>query len=319
MAIINRVKLMIRLKYVRFLAVVFCFVAITGCVVKPNHATPAGSVYVEQPLFIDNGTYKIPAILVKPTQATGKPFPVVVMLHGTASQKNEVGGLYQRLAVDLAEVGIASVRIDFAGTGDSPVDYRFYNLTSAQRDVVSTLDYLTTLQDIDAQRIGLIGFSQGGLIAQLVATKDLRIKSLVAWSSVSGNGTGVFQSFFDDYYAEAKANGFAVVKFPWRPEPLNFGLQWFEEVKANSSLQDLKNYHGKLLAIAGTADTLVPYESSINIINHAGTTNAELHLIKGADHMFNVLGSANANGLAEDQSTAETVLSITTYWIDKNL
>lgn len=299
------------------LFVILCTVfAMYGCAVRSAVTT---STYAEQSLSIDNGSYKIPAILVTPKQKSKKPFPVVVMLHGTASQKNEVGGLYQRLAEYLAEVGIASIRIDFAGTGDSPVDYRFYNLTSAQRDVVSTLDHVTIQQDMDAQRIGLIGFSQGGLIAQLVATKDARIKSLVTWSSVGGNGTGVFQSFFDDYYAEAKANGFAVVKFPWRPEPLNFGLQWFEEVKANSSLHDLKSYRGKLLAIAGTADTLVPYESSINIINYAGTTNAELHLIKGADHMFNVLGSATANGLAEDQSTAETVLSITTYWIDKNL
>ena len=299
------------------LFVILCTVFVmNGCAMKPDVTT---STYIEQSLFIDNGSYKIPALLVTPKQQSNKPFPVVVMLHGTASQKNEVGSLYQRLAAYLAEVGIASVRIDFAGTGDSPVDYRFYNLTSAQRDVISTLDYLTTRQDIDAQRLGLIGFSQGGLIAQLVAAKDSRIKSLVAWSSVGGNGTGVFQSFVDSYYAEAKANGFAVVKFPWRDQPLNFGLQWFEEIKTNTSLDDFKNYHGKLLAIAGTADTLVPYDSSIQLINHAGTPNAELHLIKGADHMFNVLGSATANGLAEDQSTAESVLSITTYWLGRNL
>lgn len=301
---------------VRLLLILCAFFAMYGCAVKPAVTT---STYIEQSLSIDNGSYKIPAILVMPKQKSNKPFPVVVMLHGTASQKNEVGGLYQRLAVYLAEVGIASVRIDFAGTGDSPVDYRFYNLTSAQRDVTSTLDYLVAQPNIDAQRISLVGFSQGGLIAQLVAAKDSRIKSLVAWSSVGGNGTGIFQSFFDSYYAEAKANGFAVVKFPWRAQPLNFGLQWFEEIKTNTSLDDFKNYHGKLLAIAGTADTLVPYDSSIQLINHASTTNAELHLIKGADHMFNVLGSATANGLAEDQSTAESVLSITTYWLERNL
>lgn len=296
--------------------ILFTFFAVNGCAVKPDVTR---SAYIEQSLSIDNGSYKIPAILVTPKQKSNKPFPVVVMLHGTASQKNEVGGLYQRLAVYLAEVGIASVRIDFAGAGDSPVDYRFYNLTSAQRDVISTLDYVVAQPTIDAQRIGLVGFSQGGLIAQLVAAKDSRIKSLVAWSSVGGNGTGVFQFFFDEYYAEAKANGFAVVKFPWRSAPLNFGLQWFEEIKANSSLDSFKNYHGNLLAIAGTADTLVPYDSSIQLINHVGTTNAELHLIKGADHMFNVLGSATANGLAEDQSTAETVLTVTVSWLNRGL
>lgn len=283
-----------------------------------NTSSLASPSYTEQSLLIDNGEYNVPAILVKPKKA-GKKFPVLVLLHGTASQKNEVGGLYQRLAINLAEAGYASIRIDFAGTGDSPVDYRFYNLSSATRDTKSALDYLAAQTDIDSERMGLVGFSQGGLIAQLVAVQDARIKSLVAWSSVSGNGIGIFQFFFDEYYKEAKANGFAVVKFPWRAEPLNFGLQWFDEIKKNTSLDGMKNYTGNLLAIAGSTDPLVPYISSINLVNAAGAKDAQFTLLKGADHMFNVLGSTNANGLAEDQSTAEELLTLTVNWVERNL
>lgn len=275
--------------------------------------------YSEQAVFIDNGDYKVPGILVKPKSIAGTKIPVLVLLHGTASQKNEVGGLYQRLAQDLAEAGYASLRIDFAGTGDSPVDYRFYNLTGAARDTKSALDFLAAQTDIDSSRMGLVGFSQGGLIAQLVAAKDTRIKSLVAWSSVAGNGIGAFQFFFDEYYKEAKANGFAVVKFPWRAEPLNFGLQWFDEISKNTSLDGMKNYHGNLLAIAGSADTLVPYSSSVNLVNAVNSKQAQFTLIKNADHMFNVLGSSNANGLAEDQSTAEELLVLTVSWVGRNL
>jgi len=281
--------------------------------------TSNATIYIEPPVFIDNGKYKIPGILVKPTSVTGKKFPVMVLLHGTASQKNEVGGLYQRLAQDLAKAGYASLRIDFAGTGESPVDYRLYNLTSATRDTKSALDFLATQADIDSERMGLVGFSQGGLIAQLVAATDARVKSLVAWSSVAGNGIGAFQFFFDEYYKEAKANGFAAVKFPWRAEPLNFGLQWFDEISKNTSLDGMKNYHGNLLAIAGSADTLVPYASSVNLINAANSKNAQLTLVKNADHMFNVLGSSNANGLADDQSTAEELLALTVSWVERNL
>lgn len=283
-----------------------------------NTSSLAAPSYTEQSLLIDNGEYNVPAILVKPKNA-GKKFPVLVLLHGTASQKNEVGGLYQRLAINLAEAGYASIRIDFAGTGDSPVDYRFYNLSSATRDTKSALDYLAAQTDIDSERMGLVGFSQGGLIAQLVAVQDARIKSLVAWSSVSGNGIGIFQFFFDEYYKEAKANGFAVVKFPWRAEPLNFGLQWFDEIKKNTNLDGMKNYTGNLLAIAGSTDPLVPYISSINLVNDAGAKDAQFTLLKGADHMFNVLGSTNANGLAEDQSTAEELLTLTVSWVERNL
>ncbi|RYY04916.1 MAG: alpha/beta fold hydrolase [Gammaproteobacteria bacterium] len=280
----------------------------------------SAATYSEQTLSIDNGTYKVPGILVRPS---GIPFsqkiPVVVLLHGTASQKNEVGGLYQRLAIYLAQKGYASLRIDFAGTGDSPVDYRFYNLTSAQADTTAALNYLEVQPEFDHTRMGLIGFSQGGLIAQLVAEQDPRIKAMVTWSSVGGNGIDIFKFMFDEYYAEAQKNGYAVVKFPWRAQPLNFGLQWFNEIKANTSLDNLKNYNGKLLAIAGSNDVLVPNESSRKIIKAARSTDATLVVIKGADHMFNVLGDSNANGLATDQSTAENMLITTAEWLKRKL
>lgn len=275
-------------------------------------------VYSEQSVMIDNGEYKIPGILVIPQAVTSKKFPVMVLLHGTASQKNEVGGLYQRLAADLAKAGYASLRIDFAGVGDSPVDYRLYSLSGAERDVKSALDFLALHPNIDTTRMGLVGFSQGGLIAQLVAAQDARIQSLVTWSSAVSNGdnSGAFKFFFDKYYAEAKANGFAVVTFPWLAQPLHFSLQWFDEIKVNNSLEKMKGYKGKLLAITGSADPVVPYASSLALIDAVGSSDAEFTLIKGADHVFNVLG---ANGLAEDQSIAEELLALTVNWVDRNL
>jgi len=275
--------------------------------------------YTEQVLSIDNGTYKVPGTLVTPKQSTSQKNPVVVMLHGTASQKNEVGGLYQRLAIYLAQKGYASLRIDFAGTGDSPVDYRLYNLTSAQGDATAALNYLAAQPQFDNNRMGIIGFSQGGLIAQLIAENDARIKAMVTWSSVGGNGIDVFQFMFDEYYTEAQKNGFAVVKFPWREQPLYFGLQWFNEIKANTALDKMINYQGKLLCIAGGADPLVPNESSSKIIKASASSDATLIVIKGADHMFNVLGNANANGLATDQSTAENMLALTSEWLARKL
>lgn len=300
---------------------VFISFALASCssVGSDNSSAKNSPVYSEQRVDIDNGEYKIPGILVTPKKSSDKKFPVMVMLHGTASQKNEVGGLYQRLAIYLAESGYGSLRIDFAGTGDSPVDYSLYSLSSASRDTKTALDFLAAQPAIDSGRMGLVGFSQGGLIAQLVAAQDARVKSLVTWSSVAGNGTGVMQFLFDQYYAEAKANGYAEVKFAWRSQPLNFGLQWFDEVKNNNSLDQMKNYTGKLLALAGDADPIVPYVSSINLMKAAGSSDAQAIIIKGADHMFNVLANSNANGLAEDQSTAEELLVITTEWVGRNL
>lgn len=295
----------------------YVLLALISCTAS-NDKPVAAYANGEESLMIDNGEYKIPAILELPKNPAAKKIPVMLLLHGTASHKNEVGRLYQRLAKKLAEQGVASLRIDFAGQGDSPVDHRFYSLTSAQRDVKAALDFLAARADIDSQHLGLVGFSQGGLIAQLVAAQDQRINTLVTWSSAvsSGEDSGAFNSFFEQYYAEAKANSFAVVKFPWRAQPLNFSLQWFDEIKHSNSLQQLNGYKGKLLAVAGSADSVVPYESSIKLFDAVNSADAELVVIKGADHLFNVLGE---NGLAEDQSIAEELLVVTAGWIGRNL
>lgn len=279
----------------------------------PTHA------YTEQDVQLNAGMYYIPAILVKPTVKNNAKIPAVVMLHGTASQKNEVGGLYQRLAIYLAERGVASLRLDFAGTGDSLADYKLYNLTTAQHDTKTAMNYLVRQEIFDVNRLGLIGFSQGGLIAQLVAAQDPRVKSLVTWSSVAGNGIDAFKPLFDQYYAEAKQNGFAVVSFPWREEPLNFGVQWFDEIKNNTSLTDMAKFNGKLLAIAGTADTVVPPQSSTKLVQTVGTDQASLFLVDDADHLFNVLEDSNSNTLAADQTIPELILKTTADWFQRQL
>ena len=66
---------------------------------------------------IRNGNHEIPAVWVCP-DGMG-PFPVMILCHGTASHKDEVGNLFVRLANRLAEQGIASIRFDYAGCGES--------------------------------------------------------------------------------------------------------------------------------------------------------------------------------------------------------
>lgn len=278
-----------------------------------------GYAYTEQEVQLNAGMYYIPAVLVKPKMKIDKKIPVVVMLHGTASQKNEVGDLYQRLAVYLAQRGYASLRFDFAGTGESLADYRLYNLTTAQHDTTTAMNYLVRQGVFDVQRMGLLGFDQGALIAQLIAARDPRVKSLVTWSAVAGNGVAAFKPFFDKYYVEAQRDGYAVVKISPNDEPLKFGLQWFDEIKNNTSLNDMANYKGKLLAIAGTADTVVPAKSSTTLVNAIGRDRASLFLVDGADHRFNVLSKVDESALAEDQSSAELVLKTTTDWFHHQL
>src|SRR6187200_1900101 len=72
--------------------------------------------------------------------------PVVLMLHGFGSSKDEVGGMYKREAEALAAKGIASLRIDFQGFGKSDGDTGSTTVGGQLADAESALTYLKTAQ-----------------------------------------------------------------------------------------------------------------------------------------------------------------------------
>ncbi|HDP77640.1 MAG TPA: alpha/beta fold hydrolase, partial [Mesotoga infera] len=128
------------------------------------------AAYTEISVMIPNIDHDIPAVICIP-EGDG-PFPIVVMLHGTGSDKSEAGGGYLLAAPALAEAGIASVRFDFIGNGESTADYIDYNFTSAVDDTNIAFAYAASLPRIDGHRAGIMGWSQGGTIALLAAGQN---------------------------------------------------------------------------------------------------------------------------------------------------
>jgi len=299
-----------KLNYRRSLSLCICSL-LFNIIVMPAYAAS------EQELSIKGEHYQIPAVLTLPDLKSEKPLPVVIMLHGTASNKNEVGNLFKRLAEKLAKQNVASIRFDFAGSGESIVDYKVYDLKSAVNDVINVHQYIQQQKQLEHKSIHLLGFSQGGLIAQLASVNSaLPVTSMVTWSSVAGDGIGSFQPFFDQYEQESIDNGFAAIKYPWLNKPLNFSHQWFEQIRNNTSLTQLIAYQGALLAIAGDADKTVPWQNSLSLIKGAKQAQTSLYLIKNANHIFNVLAENSAE-LNSDQSLAEELLAITAHYFIK--
>jgi uncharacterized protein len=94
------------------------------------------------------------------------PHPVVVFVHGSGRQaatKTFAYGFF------LAAHGVATLVYDKRGTGDSGGEFTFDFATLA-RDAVSAVDHLRTRAEIDPDRIGLLGYSQGGWVAPLASS-----------------------------------------------------------------------------------------------------------------------------------------------------
>ena len=143
--------------------------------------------FTESAVTLDNG---IAAIVTQP--AAEGPVPAVVMLHGFASYKDEVGEMYKRLAAALAQRGIASLRLDFRGWGESEGGMENSTVQGMVEDAATGYAYLSSLDFVDAGRIGVIGFSLGGRIAIVSGAQNPDWYSSMALWSTGGNIAPIF-------------------------------------------------------------------------------------------------------------------------------
>lgn len=271
---------------------------------KPSADNTANTTYTEYPTSINNGDYKIPAIVCLP-KGNG-PFPAVVMLHGTGSDKNEAGGGYKLVAPELAKAGIASIRIDFVGNGESKEDYINYNYTTAVSDANAAAKYMADLDAVDETRIGIMGWSQGGTIAMLAAGENRSFQSVLTWAGAPDLSSIATK----ENYEAAKKDGFYNMTFDWR-SPLKLGLKWFDEVYATDVLKVLSYSDAPVLAINGSNDTVVDPSNAAKIAAASKNKNSNSLLIDGADHTFNVF-TGNMKAFNE-------LISATVNWFSKTL
>jgi len=168
---------------------VFVFL-LTACQPIPRDRYDAPAAVIETTVAITSEGQTVVGTLALPTHGA-PPFPVVLLLHGFANVRDElpVAGtdeaMYQRAARRFGAAGVASLRIDFRGSGDSEGAWQDTTFTGQISDTLAALDYLATQPAIDVQRMGVLGFSQGGLVAAEAAARDARICTIVLWSSVA--------------------------------------------------------------------------------------------------------------------------------------
>ncbi len=258
-------------------------------------------------LFIKSEKYNIPAILTIPENS--RKSPCLIMCHGTGSSKDEAGNQYVDLAKLLEEKGIASIRFDFAGCGESSDSGINQTFMAEVDDTIKVYDYICGRKEIDIGRTGIIGYSQGGrVMAMFLDSHYDRIKAAVSWSGACHNGIGVFSGWFDAFYETAKNKGFAAIPLGWRSD-LTVPLDWFEEVKSTNPMDALRKFKGDLLVMAGDADFLVPMPHCEEI----ASTNekSELIIYHDADHNFNVM--------TDDKSVSEDLLLTTANWLAEHL
>ncbi len=125
------------------------------------------------------------------TLPSGKgPFPAVLLITGSGPNDRDESLMGHKpflvLADYLTRRGIVVLRADKRGVGKSTGNYATATTADFADDAQAGVDYLKTRPEVDARRIGLIGHSEGGVIAPIVAARDRDVAFVVMMA-----GTGV--------------------------------------------------------------------------------------------------------------------------------
>lgn len=151
--------------------------------------------YAEEEVAYDNVAARVSLAGTLTLPRGPGPFPAVLLIAGSGpSDRDE--SIYGHkpflvIADDLTRHGIAVLRVDKRGIGRSSGNGRDATTRDYADDVSAGLQFLRERKDIDSTRIGLVGHSEGGLIAPMVAAHDPRVAFVVLVAAPGTRGDAV--------------------------------------------------------------------------------------------------------------------------------
>src|SRR5687768_15499616 len=163
---------------------------------KPDYSAPADAPYIAEEVLVKTPAgHTLAGTLTLPKSASRtKPVSAIVTASGSGPQdRDENIGLpgfrpFRQIADSLARRGIAVLRMDDRGTGASGGTFKGSTSADFAEDVRAGLAYLRTRPEIRADRLGVLGHSEGAIIAPMVAEKEPTLRAIVLLAGIARPG-----------------------------------------------------------------------------------------------------------------------------------
>ena len=233
-------------------------------------------------LFIDGDHGRLKAIIQKPELQPGEKCPMVVFCHGFSGRKE--GPLFELVADTLQAHGIASIRFDFNGHGESEGEFVDMTVPNEIEDAKKVVEYVSNLSYVSG--LAIAGHSQGGVVASMLAGKlseelgkpAFKAVALMAPAAVlrddaiRGSTMGKqYDPFNPGEYVELWGG-------------LKLGAEFIRTAFSLPIYETAAKYQGSALIIHGNADRVVPYTYGERF--HEIWPNSELVIQEYYDHGF---------------------------------
>jgi dienelactone hydrolase len=280
-----------------------------------DYSAPATAPFTAEEVTVTAKGFTLSGTLLLP-KTSARPFPAVITITGSGQQTRDepipIAGLekyalMRQVAETLASRGIAVLRVDDRGVGKSG---GFDNLPTATTsdfadDVRAQVAYLRSRPEIDAKRIALVGHSEGGNIAPMIAAGDTQIAAIVimAGSAVRGDQISIAQ--MNEYLAgekslseeqknkqraeqreiiQAVVTGGDLSKYPAQVR-----LPWMKEFWTYDPLPTLRKVRQPILVLHGALDRQVSADQAKMIeqaAGAAGNKDVTVRVFPNLNHLF---------------------------------
>jgi pimeloyl-ACP methyl ester carboxylesterase len=151
------------------------------------------SAYKSENVIFSGGKQglQLGATLTLPYRET--PAPAVILVSGTGKQDRDgtMGQGYKMffiIAEYLSTHGIAVLRVDDRGVGETNGVYEGSTTGDFAEDVLASISFLKSRKEIDSEKIGLIGHSEGGAVISIAAAQSKDVAFIVSIAGLSMNG-----------------------------------------------------------------------------------------------------------------------------------
>lgn len=185
--------------------------------------------------------------------------PCVIASHGLLSSKSSEK--YIALGERLSENGIAVLRFDFRGVGESEGKFEDDTVSRRITDLGAGINFMRSRRDL-SERIGLLGSSLGGYVSLIRASMERGIKAVVIWAT--------------PFHLDDLGNKEGDEEYPLPAEA------FFKDLSKHRLLPLLPKV-SNCLVLHGEKDETVPVDQAWEIFNGLGSPK-EIHTIEGADH-----------------------------------
>ena len=233
-------------------------------------------------VWIDGDHGRLKALIQKPDLKSGEQCPMVIFCHGFSGTKD--GPLFELICDTLQAHGVASIRFDFNGHGESEGEFKDMTVPNEIEDAKKVVAYVSDLRYVSS--LAIAGHSQGGVVAAMTAgqlSEELgepafKAVALMAPAAVlrddaiRGNTMGKQYDPFDPgEYVELWGG-------------LKLGGKYIRTAFSLPIYETAAKYQGPALIVHGNADRVVPYTYGERF--HQIWPKSELVIQEYFDHGF---------------------------------